>query len=313
MPSRLQRFTNYLLRHRWQALALTFVSTFIPIVGILGILIAALMTLVRGIAEGALFTLAATLPYFFSFLLNGGDAPVPLVAWAAVGVAVLSNMLTWVFGSMLYKRATWGLIFQVAALMGVLVISVIHLIYPQVADWWGQQLQSYYEQAATVTNMLKKTATAPQPSESQLEAINITKQYATGLMTAAILFNAILQLIAARWWQAVVFRPGSLRMELHNIRLSQLAGFLFVTSLAVSFFGNSVISDMMPVLYLLFAAAGLSIIHYYFGLMRSPTVWFWLSFMYLVLIYSLPVSVWILAMLGLLDIWLDIRKRYKKV
>ena len=31
--------------------------------------------------------------------------------------------------------------FQIAALVGVLVISVIHLAYPQVADWWGVQLQ----------------------------------------------------------------------------------------------------------------------------------------------------------------------------
>ena len=154
---RLQRFTDYLLRHRYKAVAFTFVCTFIPIIGILGILIAALVTLVKGIAEGAIFTVAATLPYLCSFYFAGGsDASAPLAAYAAVGVAVLSNIMTWVFASMLYKKATWSTICQVAALFGVLVISVIHLVYPDVAGWWGQQLQSYYEQAQTVDECFER-------------------------------------------------------------------------------------------------------------------------------------------------------------
>jgi hypothetical protein len=276
-------------------------------------LIAALVTIVKGIAEGALFLLAATIPYVFSFAFNGQESTIPLVAWAAVGVAVLSNVLTWVFACMLHRKASWSMILQVAALLGVLVISVTHLIYPDVADWWGSQLQSYYDQAQAMTAGVLSKATAATSNESQADAINLTKQYATGLMVSAVLFNALLQLIVVRWWQSVVFLPGTLRRELHNIRLSRLAGILFAASLVASYIGNSVISDMMPVLYMLFAAAGLSLIHYLFGLMRSPTVWFWLSFMYLVLIYTLPVSIWIVAMLGLIDIWADVRKRFKKV
>ena len=164
-----------------------------------------------------------------------------------------------------------------------------------------------------MTSALKGATDAkPVSNESQIEAINLTKQYATGLMTAAVLFNALLQLAVARWWQSVLFSPGLLRKELHNIRLSQLAGVLFVASVAISYLGNSVISDIMPVLYALFATAGLSLIHYLFGLMKSPTVWFWLAFMYVTLIFSMPVSLMIVAVLGLSDIWLNIRNRFKQ-
>ena len=62
----LHRLTAYLLKHRWQALALTFVCTFIPVLGTLSILLAALVTLRKGVIEGAAFTLAAVLPYCIS-------------------------------------------------------------------------------------------------------------------------------------------------------------------------------------------------------------------------------------------------------
>ncbi len=310
----LQRLTHYLLRHRWQALALTFISTFIPVIGIIGILYAAFITLVKGVVEGAIFTLASILPYIITFAITGtNESTSPsLVAWAAVGVAILSNVLTWIFAVMLRRKTSWSLILQIAALVGVLVISVIHLIYPGVTDWWGVELQSYYKQAAAVTTGVLKSGPSI-PTEAQLEAISATKQYATGLMVAAILFNALLQLIVARWWQALIYNPGSLRRELHNIRLSTLAGLLFLVSFVLSYLGNSVVLDIMPVLYILFGAAGLSLIHYFFGLIRSPTKWFWMSVFYVALIIALPTSLFLISILALLDVWFDVRKRVRKV
>lgn len=315
MPTRLERFTTFLLHNRWQTLLLVFAASFVPLIGIIGTLAAALVTLVKGIREGAALMLVATLPYFLSFFMVGNhDASLPLAAWAAVGVAVLSNTLTWVFAAMLHRKASWSTVLQVAALIGVLAISVIHLAYPEISDWWGVQLQTYYEQAQAVSKQIT-TATAgsavtvPPLGETQREAIQVTRNYATGFMTAGILLNAIMQLIIARWWQAIVFKPGSLRRELHSIRLSKLAGSLFFLSLALFYLGNSVITDIMPVICLLFAAAGLSLIHYFFGLMRSPMVWFWLTFLYVSIIFAMPLSVWIVDILGLVDVWMDIRKR----
>ncbi|TAK76923.1 MAG: hypothetical protein EPO11_03425 [Gammaproteobacteria bacterium] len=300
---RLQRITNYLLTHRWQTVVLTFAITFIPVIGTLGILIAALVTLRKSILEGAMLAIAATLPYAMVFFLPGRLEPsAALVTWATMGVAIASNFFTWVTAVMLRKQATFSTIFQVSALVGVLIVSVIHLINPNVADWWGQALQAYYQEVQTATGVFKTP-------EAQIEAINTTKEYATGLMTAAILFSALIQLIAARWWQATVFSPGSLRRELCHIRLSPLAGVLFVISLVLSYLGNSVVLDIMPILYLLFCAAGLSVVHYLFGLMHSPTRWFWVLLLYLTLIFSWPVSVMVISLIALLDIGLDVRKR----
>jgi hypothetical protein len=219
--------------------------------------------------------------------------------------------LTWAFAVMLRRKTSLSLILQIAALVGVLVISIVHLAYPSVVEWWGNQLNSYYHQAQAMAGVLKNSV--PSSRNLQLEAINATKHYATGLMVTAVLFNALFQLIVARWWQAIIYKPGSLHKELQGIRLSQLAGILFVVSLIFSYLGNSVISDIMPVLYVLFGVAGLSLVHYLFGLTNTPMGWFWLSVLYLTLIFTFPTSLVVISMLGLLDIWLDARKRFKHV
>lgn len=309
----LHRLTHYLLSHRWQAWLLVFASTFVPVVGVLGILYAALVTLQKNPSEGAYFTLAATLPYVISFYFTGSHEPaIPLMLWAAVGVAILSNLLTWVFAVMLKRQMSWGGILQIAALLGVLVISLIHQIFPDVANWWSSQLSSYYAKASAAVNGMLKAGPLS-PTDTQLESINLTKYYATGIMVAAVLFNAVMQLIIARWWQYTVFQPGALRKELHGIRLSPLAGGLFALGLVLSYLGNSVVLDIMPILYVLFAAAGLSLVHYLFGLMQSPTRWFWLSLVYVALIFAMPASLVFIGMLALLDIWLDVRKRLRKI
>lgn len=296
----LQRFTHFLLKHRLQALLLTFFSTFIPFLGIVGILIAGFMTLVKGIVEGAIFTLASIVPYFILLFLN--SQPDKMLPFGII-VAVVSNILMWIFATMWRRKTSFTIILQIAALAGVLVISLLHLVYPDISNWWGQQLQHYF---TTASKLLAK-------NEAQIEQINASKYYATGILVSGILFAAMVQLICAKWWQVVLFKRDSLKKELHYIKLNSLAGVLFLLALISSYWGNAVISDIMPVLYLLFASAGLSLVHYLFSLMQSQTKFFWLLLIYFMLILASSTVVVLLAGLAFFDIWLDIRHRIKAV
>lgn len=336
----LRQFTAKLLRHRWYAMLLAFASTLIgvciarsmaglPVVlgliglsgsiflTLLGILIAALVTLVNGPIEGAVTTVAATAPYLITLYLpvKGADDPAALNLWIwmGLGVAVASNILTYVFAIMLRHKAGWSLVIQVAALLGVLVISVIHLAYPAVTDWWGLQvhaLQIYYEKSAAASNVkMPMPAVAP---DTQAEMTEVIKQVVNGMIMMLVLINATFQLAVARWWQSSIYTPGSVGYELRGIRLSRLAGVLFIASLVFSYVGNTVVLDMMPILYVLFGAAGISLVHYIFKQIHSPNTWFWLMVFYLILFFALPFSLVMLAMLALFDIWLNVRRRITK-
>lgn len=308
----LQRLTHYLFKNTWLALAVVFVTTFVPVIGVFGILFAALVTLRKGALAGLVLMLASTLPYLGSlYFTEHHEAAIPLMVWAAVGVAMVSNVLTYGFAVMLQRQAGWSTILQSAALLGVLLISVVHLAYPNISEWWLASLTTYYTEAtAAVSGVVSGAAV---PSDGQLDALNVSKYYATGMMVAAVLLNAVMQLIVARWWQSAVFQPGILRRELHVIRLSKLAGVLFLLSLGLSYWGNSVVLDIMPVLYILFGAAGLSVIHYLFSLVQASARLFWLSLVYVILILALPTSLVLLAMVALLDTWFDIRTRFRKI
>lgn len=333
---RLQRLTHYLLTHRLVAVILTFLISYIPIFGMVSILIAGLFTLCVGISEGAILTLAATLIYFLAAASGTQGNIAPMVFWGAIIIAVLGNVLTWVFAAMLRRQCSWSFIVQVAALLGVLAISVIHLAYPNVADWWANQIQLFYTQATQLAggNTGDKLSTL---ADTQLESVNTVKYFATGMVTSLVLLTALIQVMVARWWQLTVLNTGQIGSELKTIHLTRLAGILFILSLFFFYLENSVVLDILPVLCLLFSVAGLSVVHYLLGLMEPAKSRFWISMIYIVLMYSLtmiamlplfsvvglmlPVdiavillmaSVFVFIALGLFDVWFDLRKRIRK-
>ena len=176
------------------------------------------------------------------------------------------------------------------------------------------------------------------PGDNPTEAINTIRNFATGIITVFVLFTALIQVMLARWWQVVAVNRGRLGKELQHIRLSHLAGFLFLASIVLSYLENRVVLDILPVLCLLFSAAGLSLTHYMCGLMEPSRGRFWLSILYVALMYSLtmmamlplftklnmmlPVvlavliltaSIFAFVSLGLFDVWFNVRKRVRKV
>jgi len=307
--------TQYLLSHRAIALLFTFIISFVPIVGIVGMMFAALVTLKKGIVEGLVYTVAATLPYFAARLIMPNTDMAPLFLWFAIMIGIISNILTWIFAAMMKRQANWSTILQVGALAGVLVVCVVHLAYPNVSDWWFTQLQSFNEQAHTVADAIKNKSEMDVENavEAQAQAMNTAKLIATGTIVGVTLLAGVWQLVLACWWNAIVYAPGSLRKSLHGIRLSKLAGVLFLASLVFSYLGNSVVLDIMPILYLLFCTAGLSLMHYFFAMIKTPVAWFWLLFAYAVLLIAMPVSIVAVSTLALIDSWMDLRKRFRRI
>ncbi len=308
----LQRFSRHLLSHPVQAIIFTFVISFVPLIGIIGIIIAAFVTLTKSIFEGAILTFVAMLAYIIStYWSSVGDPSVPSIVWYLFGgIVVMSNLVTWVFSIMLSRHSSWTVILELATLFGVLVVSVVHLVHPNIAEWWEMALRPYFTYVQTLAGVKDLSSEVMLPAHKAIFFGSMT-----GLLTALVIANGVIQLIVARWWQAAVFKPRMLKAELQNIRLSQLAGVLFVISIVLAYLGNRVVLDIMPILYVLFGAAGLSVIHFVAGKSKSTTIWFWLAILYVTIIFSLPISnllIMLIATLALADIWLDLRKRLKK-
>ncbi len=300
----LRRFTDFVLQGRVQAMSAAFLLAFIPVIGTVSILIATLVTLRKGAFEGALVLIASTLPLALSYAMSGGTEDMSFTLVILV-IMIFSNILTWFFAVILERFNTWNFTLELAALLGVLSIGVIHMLYPDVQTWWEGHLTTYF--AKTVEMADKISASDASSAEARAMAVAAIKPYATGFVTVAILSNALLQLLIARWWQAAMFNPGGLRQELHRIRLGHVAGVIFVLGILLAYVGNEFALDSMPVLYVTFFVAGLSVIHYF---LKGPK-WGWigLGIIYLGVIWMAPFSIIMIAMLALFDTGFDFRKR----
>lgn len=299
----LRRITDYLLRHRFQALAWTFLITFLPVFRVFGIVTAAFMTLVKGARIGFYYTLAVLLSLSLGFALLAIDqTQVPEALLVVVGAFVLlANVLTWILAMMLRRQASWATLMQVSVLGGALLISILHIAYPGIADWWFAWASKLQAAAKMDVN----------PNQI-MEVLNDNKYYGTGILMTMVFFAALSQLVIARWWQAALYAPGSLRRELQGIRLRLLAVLLFGASVVLAYLGNGVVLDIMPLLYSLFFMAGLSVVHYLFREMQFGTRLIWLTLFYVALVLTLPMSAVLVVCVAVLDSVFDLRKRFSK-
>lgn len=302
----LRRFTDFILQGRLQAMAVVFIAAFLPVVGSISIIIVALVTLRKGIIDGALVLLAATFPYLLGYATYPASGRTDLVM-GVMALGVISNLLTWLFALMLRRFSNWGFTLELAGLLGVIGVVVLHLIFPGIEKWWLTELTTYFSKTASMA--------AGQETDAMLQAaeagaVDYIKPYATGLLLVGVLLNVMMQLVMARWWQAFLFNPGGLRKELYSIRLGYIAAAMFIMGTVLGYFGNATALDAMPILYGVFCVAGLSMSHALLAAVKNG--WILLVLIYLGVVWLFPYGVVAIAFVALFDTLLDFRKRLRK-
>jgi hypothetical protein len=306
----LRRITDFILQGRLQAMGTAFVCAFIPLIGTVSILIAGLVTLRKGIQEGALVLVAATLPILISYV-NSPVTSSPdytVSPTDAVVIIVSINVLTWLYAVALRRFPSWSLVLQFAGLVSIVGVVTVHLMYPDLAAWWQNWLTNYFANVEQAVG----DASAQDVKTSKDMLGNIVSgivPYATGIVAMALSFYALLELLLSRWWQSAIFNPGGLQKELLQIRLNYVSGIIFMLGMILSYTGNALVVDIMPTLYLMFGLAGVSLLHYIFKTRKVS--WYWMALLY-VGISIVPVAILLIAMLGLLDTWADFRQRLQK-
>lgn len=308
----LRRFTDFILQSRLQALAAAFLLAFIPLISGISTLIAALVTLRKGMFEGALIAIAATLPCWIQFFTKAPPIATDLGTMALVSAMLVSvtNFLIWLFASVL-RHGSWSFILELSIIIGMVGVGLIHIAYPDIQTIWATQLNAYLSKTLSAMSGVMQDNSAASLNEVKAQMIANAKGYVTGFFAVLVLVNTLLQLALARWWQAIIFNPNGLRAELHQIRLNYIVGILFVVVCLLSYVGSAAALDMTPVFFALFAIGGLSLVHNLAGRTKMP--WLWLVLIYAVLIPAYQWGIVILAMIAFLDIGMDFRKRFSVI
>lgn len=293
----LQRLTDYILRNRWAAIAIIFICSFLPLLGFVSIVIAILITLRKGVFAGAEALAAILVALCISYLLMPTRAE-----QLSYEFIIASHILTWILALVLRRYANWASVLQAGVIVSLTVIISVHGLYPQFTSQMAPQLVNWIVENSTaeLTNIT---------AHDKQVLVVLVKTYMIGAIIGAALINASSQLIVARWWQAVIFNPGGLREELHGIRLNFWLGVLLVAGTAGTYFKSAIMLDMMPLLYLVFSAAGLSLLHF----LANGHKWGWVGLLvaYVLLVWLMPYSIMMLAFVALLDIVVNFRSRLR--
>lgn len=294
----MKALANLIMRGRSQAALVATVtallSLLVPLLGPVSAAAVGLVTLRNGARQGLLLIAAATLGTGILSALALGSP------WLALGILAVLWAPIWVLAVVLHQFRSLALTIQVAGIIGLMIVLVFHASVGDPAAYWLTLLDPL-RQSLVAESLIGADA-------SQVLFAELARLM-TGIMVAALVLQWLASLFIARWWQATLYHPGGFGDEFRSMRLGRSLGIvaLVLGGWLILAGGTGLIADLLPILILLLVLQGLAVAHW---LVRTQGVRRgWLIGLYALLVLFMPQTGLLLACVGLVDIWADIRVR----
>lgn len=307
----LTRFGHFVLRGRLQAAIMALLFSVIPFMGWLGMMIVGLVTLRKGMVEGFLVLLWACVPALALLFTDYTDVyPSVFIIAMLAGAAYV-----WLMAGILRFSASWSFVLEVSALLAMALVALLHWMVPDIVSWWADRYEAMI--AKMIEEMSTTGASAPIGFEQikellqQKQKMQSIAAVATGAMIAVMMMTKMVMLSLSRWWQALLFNPQGLRPELYNVRLGYTALAVSIAAICFAWMRIPVAIDVMPVLVITFALAGLSIVHCFLGQSKNALVKLIIFYCALIILPSLILGA--LFLLAAIDSLFNLRKRWLRV
>jgi hypothetical protein len=281
----MRALAEFAMRGRLQAVGSVVGLAFLPMGHWLSAALVALVVLRRGVNDGVILLLLATLPLVGIYGTSGD--PGPLIG--LMGVACLASVL----------RSTQAWPQTLAA--AVLVSALGSLVFEQLVDADLDVLVKWYLELASKDGNVDS-------SSAEQEALG--RQVIMGLFAMGQAYAMIGFLILARWWQSQLYNPGGLRQEFHQLRLPvPIAATLVILLVVCVALGTPQAIRWVPLLTVPLVMAAIGWVHWLVGMKGFSG--HWLGGFYLILIVMYQFVSPLLASLALMDSWFDLRKNFR--
>lgn len=299
----MKALAGYIVSGRWQAVLVTALSAVLGMLllpfSCVGAASVSLVTLHVGIVSGLQVMVLAAAGAMVMYVLAGVKSAYLL------SMVLLLWVPCWLGSAVLQQTRDLGYALKVAALFNACLLLLVYLLLGNPVEVWVEILNAFaalFEEAGLVMQGL---------SDEQL------MRDVAGLMTGVVLawleLGIVAGLLLGRWWQSVVVHPGGFREEFCSLRLGYAAGLLTLGVMLLAQLTEGTVSEfaaqLAMILLVPYLLTGLAIIH---SLMQQSG----LGKGWLVAVYALlglvPQSMLLLAGGGLLDTWIDFRRRLKR-
>ena len=283
----------YIMRGRMQAMlvasSLALLSLLMPPVSVVSSATVSLVTLRRGAFEG-LYVLACS------------SVAAGLLGFLAIGnyqFALLYVMVlwlpVWLISIVLREGRHLSLAVEIAVLIGVLGVIGFYLYAVDPVAMWKAVLSQMVPADAPVADIQR--------------TIGILAHYMTGVVAAGSVFGLLFGLFLGRWWQANLYNPGGFRQEFLSLATKPRLSIGTIAVISVALASSGAISEIAwnvnILLFVLYTVTGTSVLHTVFAGMKMGR--YMVPMLYITL-FLIPHAMLLVALVGLSDPWLDLRK-----
>ena len=276
------------------ASSLALLSLILPPISIVSSATVALVTLRRGAYEGLLVLLSASVAAAILGVIVLGNFQF------AFGYALILWFPVWILSIVLREGRHLSLAFEIASVLGVLAVLGVYLFMHSPVDYWQAVLSIMVEPMLQASEV---------PAEQIKQTVVMLSKYMTGLIATGSVAGLLLGLLLARWWQATLYNPGGFRTEYLSLRMPSRFTMATIVIFLIASLVEGVVSEVAwnigIILFMLYSFIGTAIAHALIS--RTKIKHFLLPFFYM-LIFVVPHIVLPVAIIGLSDTWLNLRK-----
>lgn len=296
------RLGHYLLRSPYRAGTVVLVLSFLLLLGFaffswFAIVLVGLVTLRQGMQSGLIVLVAQAL---VPVVIGAYDANyMPLVREVVFG-----SLAVYLLALVLRGSGSWRWVLEYALIVALAVIALVHWAVDDLHELWITQIR-------LLMSAMSSTPLADNLGTMSDQDVAWFARVATGVLVAWFIVSAVIDLILARWWQAILFNPNGLSRELLFIRLSSITVTLAALCALASMAGIGWAVDMLPVFVAVLSIAGLSFLHYMARLLPRGRL-FVLGIFYGVLMLLTPYVIAFVMCLALADAVFDLRAKLLK-
>ena len=290
----IKNFAEYVLSSQRKAVLVAMLASVVPFSAWLGIIIMVLVTLRKGPKEGLIVLLWSSLP---SVVVGYLYQPPMMLLMNTIGV----YWLTWVLAIILRTTGSWSRLLDALFWLSLLTIVVVHLLVGDVQHMWATVLIESYRKM----NVLMQWSLSDKVIVEYAHAMAL---YFTGIQIAILSVGNLLNIVCARYLQALLYNPGGLKTELYQLSLAwwEVPVALFGVGLAM-WLKWPIALDGLPVLALLFGLAGVSVVHCVVHRAHLSTAY--LVGMYVLLLCLFRYTVIVLVVVAMFDSVYNVRLR----
>lgn len=305
----MKALAEFIVRGRWQAVGVTSgagVLTYllVPFTTVLSYLAAAsiaLVTLHIGVVAGLQVLLLASAATLLFYQLAGLHTVVVL----NLLLVLLLWLPCWLLALVLRQTRSLGHALLAGVMFGGCLLLAVYGYFGDPAAWWVTRLHEF---EATLGE-----AGIQVQSLGEAGVIEQIAAMMTGVVIASLVTGFTGSLLLARWWQSLLVRPGAFRGEFCALRLGQMAGLatlaMMVLARVLHETAGELAAQLAMIMLVPYLLVGLAVLHALAGQVK------WgkgvLIATYVALAF-LPQMSLLLAGGGLLDTWVDFRRRLRR-